>query len=475
VGITPSNQDALIGRVIGGRYQVLRLIGKGGMGCIYEVRNTRLGRSFAMKTLGTDAAANEKTLQRFRREADVIARIKHPHIVEIVDWEALDDGAPAIVMEYLRGEDLAARIAAGPLPWPLLARIADQMLAALSVAHANGIVHRDLKPQNVFLAVDDAGDERVKLLDFGVSKVRDSQSVVTTDERLLGTPAYMSPEQADARPDDIGPHSDVWAVGVLLHEMATGQVPFDAPSVPSILYKICHGSPASLIAGRPDAPQAFVDLVAATFVRDIPGRIPDATALRVRLREALHEVAGVTCVDELPAPAALRPSPSERTLESGSVNVTTPSLNATTPTLAKRKRKLGPLAVVVGCVAVALVAAVTVIATRERPAKPSGAPASMAKAADPTSVAADAGAAVEAVVVPSAPSGELERAVAADVTTTAGQPPRTLIRRKPEPAAATTGSATEAPNVDPSVTPPVTTKKKPCAKDDVECLYGDGT
>src|SRR6185503_1822821 len=128
----------------------------------------------------------------------------------------------------------------GQLAWPQLARVADQVLAALSIAHANGIVHRDLKPQNIFLAQDDSGDERVKLLDFGVSKVRDSKSLVTTDARLLGTPAYMSPEQSEGRADDIGTHTDVWAVGTILQEMATGEMAFGGPSLPSVLYKVCH-------------------------------------------------------------------------------------------------------------------------------------------------------------------------------------------------------------------------------------------
>ncbi len=463
---TSVSQEPLIGQVIGGRYEVLRLIGKGGMGSIYEVRNTRLGRSFAMKTLATDAAANDKALRRFRREADVIARIKHPHIVEVVDWETLDDGSPAMVMEYLRGEDLAKRLGPGPLSWPLLARIADQMLAALSVAHANGIVHRDLKPQNVFLAVDDAGDERVKLLDFGVSKVRDSRSVVTTDDHLLGTPSYMSPEQADARPDDIGPASDVWAVGVLLFEMATGVVPFDAPSVPSILYKICHGTPASLAVARPDAPPAFVELVSATLARDIAARIPDATALRVRLREALHEVAGVQFVDELPAPAALRVPPAARTVDRGG------TANVTSPSLVAPRRTVAPL-VAIGCVAIAASIVAIVLATRERPSRPTGAPAPMAHSADPSP--ADAAVPVEAEATRSAPPAVVERP-AVDVTAGPTPPPRTTTRRKPASETAATGSAATAPTVEtPAVAPLVTPKKKPCAKDDVECLYGDGT
>src|SRR5262252_8006069 len=123
MGKLSASQDTLVGQVVGGRYEIMRLIGRGGMGAIYEVRNTRLGRSFALKTLVGEAADDDEVLQRFRREADVIARIKHPNIVEVIDWETLDDGSPCMVLEYLHGEDLAARIKeCSPMPWTLLAR-----------------------------------------------------------------------------------------------------------------------------------------------------------------------------------------------------------------------------------------------------------------------------------------------------------------------------------------------------------------
>ena len=301
-------KDELIGQVIGGRYQVVRLIGRGGMGAIYEVVNTRLGRSFAMKILIGEGATDDDVLSRFRREADVIARIKHPNIVEVIDWEALDDGSPCIILEYLQGEDLARRIReAAPLPWPVIARIGDHVLNALSVAHAANIVHRDLKPQNIFLAHDDSGDERAKLLDFGVSKIRDSESLVTTDARLLGTPSYMAPEQAEGRHEDVGPATDLWAMGAILYEMATGDLAFDGASMPAVLYKICSKEVESVDARRADAPAAFVTLIRDALARDLHRRIGDADVFRVRLREALSSVASVRYSDQVLAP---RPSPS---------------------------------------------------------------------------------------------------------------------------------------------------------------------
>ena len=150
--------DPLIGKIVGGRYQVIRLIAHGGMGDVYELRHQRVNRTFALKTLARELLNNPQSLQRFRREADVVASFRHPNIVEIVDWETLDDGSPCIVMEYLRGEDLASLIARqGPMPWRQIAILADQALSALTVAHRAGIVHRDLKPQNIFVVYDDAG------------------------------------------------------------------------------------------------------------------------------------------------------------------------------------------------------------------------------------------------------------------------------------------------------------------------------
>jgi len=504
--------NPLIGTVVGGRYEIVRLIGKGGMGAIYEVRNTRLGRQFALKTLTGDAAANPEVLQRFRREADVIAKIKHPNIVEVIDWESLADGSPAMVMEYLHGEDLGERINAGQLRWPQLARVADQVLAALSVAHANGIVHRDLKPQNIFLAQDDSADERVKLLDFGVSKVRDSKSLVTTDARLLGTPAYMSPEQSEGRADDVGTHSDVWAMGAILYEMATGEVPFDADNLPAILYKICHSKAAPITKQRADAPDAFVQLVDETLERDISKRISDATVLRVRLREALRGVAGVQFGDTLSGIrqsaqvsasgrrkqstdamsdtiGAITPpkgnlaigTPVEKSLEVGTEN----TLLATkdTPSVIARK-KWRPAAVVVGGLALATVVGAVVIATQREPTSSPAEAHPVARPADQVQPI-DAG----AVVATPPPTPDAAAAVAVDLSK---QEPPTQDSPKHDPKQKTikkkdpkTNTAKIEQKQDPVKTEhsqdPVTTEpkqdpvKKKCAKDDFECLYGDGT
>jgi serine/threonine-protein kinase len=296
--MTVAIADPLIGSIIAGRYEVLRRIAKGGMGTIYEVRNTKLGRVFALKTITAEAAQDQEVITRFRREADVVAQLTHPHIVEVVDWDQLDDGSPILVMEYLRGETLAARLAAtGPLPWTELARVVDQVLSALSVAHRAGVIHRDLKPDNIFLATDDAGEENVKLLDFGISKIKDSQTFATTDARMLGTPAYMAPEQAEGQHDLIGPATDVWAMGAIIYEMITGKVAFDAPSTPAILYRVCHGKPSPAAELRHDVTPQVLEIL--DWALDINLRLDDVDELRAQLRGALSTFPGVAWVEPM--------------------------------------------------------------------------------------------------------------------------------------------------------------------------------
>src|SRR5581483_4951869 len=212
--------------------------------------------------------------------------------------------------------------------WADVARLADPVLSALAVAHRAGVVHRDLKPHNIFITVDDAGEEHVKLLDFGVSKIRHAKTRLTADDRLVGTPAYMAPEQADGRVDDIGPQTDVWAMGAILFEMATGRDAFTGPSTPSLLYQICHGEPASLREARPDAPRAFVEVVGAALSRDPKRRIVDIDVLRARLRLALVEVgvAPPTVSRSLPIPddAEERPTRPMTTLSAATGQRTIP-------------------------------------------------------------------------------------------------------------------------------------------------------
>jgi serine/threonine-protein kinase len=226
---TPSD-DTLLGAVIDRRYEVEALIGQGGVGSVYRARHRELGRPFAIKVLRCELGSDSELRERFLREAETASRVVHPGIVRISDWGYLPDGRPFYVMELLEGSSLRAVLARhGPLPPARAADIARRIAEALAAAHRAGIVHRDLKPDNVQLAPDGS----VKLVDFGVAIAVDSSAQQGRSRVAFGTPHYMSPEQAAGDPVD--GRADLYALGVVLYEMLTGRVPFDAPTHAEVL------------------------------------------------------------------------------------------------------------------------------------------------------------------------------------------------------------------------------------------------
>jgi serine/threonine-protein kinase len=297
--IDSTPDDPLIGTLVAGRYLVRRRLASGGMCAIYELGHRVLKRRFALKMLSPQLAADRLALRRFRREAEMVAGLCHPNVVGIVDWDQLDDGSPFLVMELYDGEDLQARLARrGGLPLDELARIADEILAGLTVAHRAGIVHRDLKPSNVFLARDGADGERAVLLDFGISTLRGVETLSGLQESI-GTPLYMAPEQMRARSTAVGPATDVWSMGAILHEMATGEPAFDADNLPDIAHRVLNGRPTPLCQRRPDVPPALERLVARALDPDPARRPRDAETLRAELRQVVEWSAeqSVTDVD----------------------------------------------------------------------------------------------------------------------------------------------------------------------------------
>jgi len=280
-------QDPLIETVVNGRYRVIRILGEGGMSLVYEVQHVKLKRQFALKRLLPKLIDHQEALIRFEREAELLASLRHPNVVDITDWDVLPDGSPYMILEFLHGAHIRVRLDRAPLPWEAIARLSDQAMAALSLAHRIGITHRDLKPENIFISIDDAGEERVKLLDFGVSKMR-GLGRTTGQHAMLGTPSYMSPEQAQGLTDLIGPSTDVWAMGTILYEMATQRVAFTGESLAATVTNITSGRPAPIEQLRPDAPAAFVDVVDRAISTDPERRITTIEELRARLKAALE-------------------------------------------------------------------------------------------------------------------------------------------------------------------------------------------
>lgn len=222
-------------------YEITRLLGKGGMGEVYEARHSIIGRICAIKVLPVDEKINKELVGRMIREAQAASMLGHPNIVQIFDFRMDSSGRFFMVMELLQGKSLAELLAEqGALSIEVAATIAMQVLSALAGAHAKGVVHRDLKPDNIFLALDPTGNYKIKLLDFGISKfisMKADDMRLTQTGAVLGTPYYMSPEQAEGKKNLDG-RSDLWSCGTIMYEMVTGGVPFYGDSYNEVMAAI---------------------------------------------------------------------------------------------------------------------------------------------------------------------------------------------------------------------------------------------
>jgi serine/threonine protein kinase len=234
LGAWDPSADPLLKKVIDGRYEVVGVLGEGGMGTVYDVLHTSLHRHFAMKVLRSDIAREGDLAARFTNEARATASIKHPNIVAITDFGRMPDGVPYFVMELLIGRTLSQAIkAGGPLPLERGIRIILQIAAALGAAHRARVVHRDLKPENVFLiGRPEAASDDVRVVDFGAAMILGASRVTKTGI-VFGTPHYMSPEQASGQYVDH--RADIYALGVMMYEMFTGKVPFEADTYMGVL------------------------------------------------------------------------------------------------------------------------------------------------------------------------------------------------------------------------------------------------
>jgi serine/threonine protein kinase len=239
--------DLEAGTVLQNTYQVVRPIGRGAMGQVYEVTHARLSGRYALKLLTNEAAADPEFLQRFRREAQIVSGLRHPHIVQVIDFDQHQDGRPYLVMELLDGQDLAAIIEQdGPLPLSRVVTVIGQIAAALETAHALGVIHRDLKPENVLLLRAPNGQsDFIKLVDFGISKVKNASLRLTQERMMIGTPHYMSPEQA--RSVEVDERADQFALAAIAYELLTGELAFAGDNVAAVVYQVVHGEPPRLV------------------------------------------------------------------------------------------------------------------------------------------------------------------------------------------------------------------------------------
>ncbi|MCP4603858.1 MAG: serine/threonine protein kinase [Proteobacteria bacterium] len=273
----------LLGKVFERKYRLVRLLGEGGMGAVYEAEHTLLNRTVAVKVMHPNIATNPEAVDRFFREAQSASAIGHPNIIEIHDVGKDVDGTVFMVMELLKGENLDSLVKKrGALPPARAISIVLQILSALFAAHKKGIIHRDLKADNVFLAIDTRMREEVKLLDFGIAKVadagHDTDMGLTKPGTVMGTPHYLSPEQAKGG-KNIDHRIDIWTTGVLLYEMLTAHLPFYGDNYNEILSRVLLDTPSPISKYVQDVPEPLVKIVNKALAKDRDERYSDVAEM----------------------------------------------------------------------------------------------------------------------------------------------------------------------------------------------------
>lgn len=297
-----SKRDAYLGRIIKGRYQVIKKLGEGGMGTVYLAEQISMARKVALKVLHGNFASDDEFIGRFRREARLAASLNHPYIITVHDFDQGDDGALFIAMEYIDGRSLTEVIRRdGPLDISRASKLGAQIAEGLEAAHRRGVIHRDIKPDNI-MVVGDEDFEKVKLMDFGIARLRDtgSTSRLTRAGVIMGTPAYMAPEQAEGA--EVSEQTDLYALGIVLYEMLSGSVPFRASTPGAVLVKQIQERPLALRNLRREIPVAIESAVMQALEKDPNKRQRDmrelAQALRRLERPALNQSMPSTMIGE---------------------------------------------------------------------------------------------------------------------------------------------------------------------------------
>jgi serine/threonine protein kinase len=464
------------GTLIAGKLRLIRTLGAGGMGVVYEVEHEITKHHRALKVLHAYAAEQPGVVERFLREASAAGRVGNAHVAETFDAGTLDSGEPYLLMELLDGETLDQLLQrSGPLDPGLLCNLIHQACEGVQAAHDAGIIHRDLKPENLMIVARD-GAPFVKILDFGISKFdaeRTGSLKLTTEGLVMGTPYYMSPEQVVGS-STIDARTDIYALGVILYECATAVRPFDAQTVQHLAILIHQGKPVPLATRRAALPSAFYDIVHRAMAADREQRFESARALAAALAPLRGRVSGAPStthiVERQSARPQMEPSRTHVVVDttsggpprvmssrpSGPMPSTDGALAATMsgrPSAGKRSRALG-----VSAISLVLVAgAVAIAVTRSSRIQPTMAPAAAAAGANVVAEPAQTAALQPPAQPVEAPPPPSPASATAAPSGSAQEPPkRAVVPTAPvAPAASALASARTAPSSSPPATPPV--------------------
>ena len=443
----PVHAPDLKGSLLAGKYEILRRVGEGGMGVVYEALHQRLGERVAIKLLREQDRQSTEVVARFEREARMAAKLKSANVARIHDVDTMPDGTPFIVMEFLEGRDLDMELARrGPLPIVEGVDYVLQACSAVQEAHERGIIHRDLKPHNLFLCGEGRG-RRIKVLDFGISKLTEADSSVTATRSALGTPLYMSPEQirssrrADAR-------SDIWSLGVILYEVLTGTTPFTGESPTSVVAAITADPVKSPREHRSELPDALVQVMLRALEKDPDRRFQTVSDMAAALApfgsqgrwvpepvldSSPQVIRVLTDAPTLPAPATAAPPP--------------PPPNAPQPALTvvdepQAPRRAGAALAIAALVLVPLAAAAIFWASRKGPAAEPPPTTVIAPAPSPTlppkptvepAVEPKVEVAAPASAAPKAPAVRAGKPAPSPLAASAEAKPQPPEPKKPEP------------------------------------------
>jgi serine/threonine-protein kinase len=442
------------GTVLCGKYEIVRMLGRGGMGVVAQARHLRMDRDVALKILLPAFREQPEVVARFEREARAASQLANPHVTRVLDVDTLPDGSPFMVMELLRGRDLGQILAAqGKLPYRAAVGYVLEACAGMVDAHRAGIVHRDLKPNNLF--IDTQGARPVlKILDFGISKILgDVNASMTQTSTTFGTPLYMSPEQVRSMKHVDG-RTDIWSLGVVLYELLAGEPPFQAPSATAILAAIIADDPVPISTHRPDLPPALADAVMRALQKNVNARFRDVESFAAAIApfgpgDGVASPASLSAID-----ASAGASGVGLTSEQG-VALRTAERPEAPPTTSQAgaggARPFASIAIGMG-IAVVLGTVLLVTALKKRPS--TAAIAETAVKPAPSVIAPSS-----APVVAPAETAPLASATAtATATATAAipAPPKTAA-----PVAAPTAAPAATPSVKPTVAPAITPPPAP--------------